>query len=232
LDSKALYNLSYGLYVITSKKESRLNGQVANTVFQISSEPVTIAISLNKNNLTNEYVRESKLFVVSVLSQDAPLSLIGQLGFKSGRDTDKFNGVNYLLSQNGIPYLADNTLAYIGARVISEIDALTHTVFIGEVTEAEILKEGTPMTYAYYQQVKKGSVSKNAPTYIKNQVQETASGKAGKFVCSVCGYIYDPETGDPDNGVPAGTPFEKLPPDWVCPVCGAAKSEFKEEPRG
>ncbi len=229
MNSKALYNLSYGLYVISSKKGSRLNGQVANTVFQISSEPMTIAISLNKKNLTNEYVRESKSFVVSVLSQDAPLSLIGQFGFKSGRDTDKFNGVNYLLSQDGTPYLVDNTLAYIGARVISEIDALTHTVFIGEVMEAEVLKEGTPMTYAYYQQVKKGGVSQNAPTYIKSQAPEAvAAGKTGKFTCSVCGYTYDPEIGDPDNGVPAGTPFEKLSSDWVCPVCGAAKSEFKE----
>jgi len=228
LNSKALYNLSYGLYVIASKKESLLNGQVANTVFQISSEPMTIAISLNKKNLTNEYVRESKSFVVSVLSQDAPLSLIGQFGFKSGRDTDKFQGINYLLSQDGVPYLTDNTLAYMGARVINEIDALTHTVFIGEVTEAEVLKEGTPMTYAYYQQVKKGGVHQNAPTYIKSQAPEAAAEKAGKFVCSVCGYIYDPEMGDPDNGVPAGTPFEKLPSDWVCPVCGAAKSEFKE----
>ncbi|KUK54199.1 MAG: Rubredoxin [Desulfotomaculum sp. 46_296] len=168
-------------------------------------------------------------FLVSVLSQDVPFSLIGQFGFKSGRDTDKFNGINYLLSKDGIPYLVDNTLAYMGARVINEIDALTHTVFIGEVTEAELLKEGTPMTYAYYQQVKKGSVSRNAPTYIKSQAPEAAATeKAGKFVCSVCGYIYDPEMGDPDNGVPAGTPFEKLPSGWGCPVCGAAKSEFKE----
>ena len=95
MNVKALYKLVYGLYVVSSRKEDRLNGQIANTVFQISSEPPTIAVSINKNNLTHEFIEQSKVLAVSVLSQDTPLSFIGHFGFKSGRDIDKLEGINY-----------------------------------------------------------------------------------------------------------------------------------------
>ncbi|NHM28590.1 High molecular weight rubredoxin [Desulfofundulus sp. TPOSR] len=227
LDSKALHKISYGLYVITSKKGDRFNGQIANTVFQISNEPPTIAVSINKQNLTHEFVKESKVFAVSVLAQETPLSLIGRFGFKSGREVDKFDGLKYELSQNGLPYPAEHVLAYLEAKVIQEVDAGTHTIFIGELTDAKVLKEGTPMTYAYYHQVKRGSVPKTAPTFIQKQAEVAV--KMDKYVCSVCGYVYDPEVGDPENGVPPGTPFEKLPGDWTCPVCGVGKEEFEKE---
>ncbi|MCL6560315.1 MAG: flavin reductase [Firmicutes bacterium] len=227
MNSKALHKISYGLYIVTSKKGDRFNGQIANTVFQISNDPVTVAVSINKQNLTNEYIRESKVFTVSVLAQETPLSFVGQFGFKSGREVNKFAGVNYKTSQGGIPYVVDNTLAYLEAKVIKEVDAGTHNIFIGEVAGGEVLKEGAPMTYAYYQQVKRGSVPQTAPTYIQKQEERTV--KMDKYVCTVCGYVYDPETGDPDNNIPPGTPFEKLPDDWVCPVCGAGKEEFEKE---
>jgi flavin reductase (DIM6/NTAB) family NADH-FMN oxidoreductase RutF len=118
MDLKALHSISYGLYVITSKDGDEINGQVANTVFQISNDPPTIAISINKKNLTNEFIKKSGLFAVSVLSQETPLSLIGQFGFKSGRDVDKFRGVNYRTTPKGLPHLVDNVLASIEARVI------------------------------------------------------------------------------------------------------------------
>ncbi len=165
MDPKALFTLSYGLYVVTSRKGERINGQTANTVFQISAEPPTVAVSINKNNLTHEFIREGGFFAVSVLAHDAPLSLIGRFGFKSGREMDKFAGITYRTTQNGIPYLIDHTLAYIEARMIQEVDAGTHTIFIGEITAAEVLREGTPMTYAYYHQVKRGSTPPAAPTY-------------------------------------------------------------------
>jgi flavin reductase (DIM6/NTAB) family NADH-FMN oxidoreductase RutF/rubredoxin len=226
---KALYTINYGMYIVSAQKDGRFNGQVSNTVFQISSEPPTLAISVNKQNLSHEFIREGGYFVVSVLSKDAPLSLIGQFGFKSGREADKFAGINYSTGQSGVPYIQDYTLAYLEARVTKEVDVATHTIFIGEVVNAEVLQEGTPMTYAYYRLVKGGAVPKTAPTCIEVLQEGTKVVKAAQYRCTVCGYLYDPEKGDPDNGIGPGTPFEDLPDDWTCPVCGAAKDAFEKE---
>ena len=227
MNPKALYKLGYGLYVVCSRKGGRLNGQIANTVFQITSEPPTIAVSINKNNLTHELIRESKVMAVSVLSQDTPLSFIGHFGFKSGRDIDKLKGINYKTGETQAPVVTDNALAYLEAKVIQEVDAGTHTIFIGELVDADVIKEGEPMTYAYYHQVKRGSTPRTAPSYVEEKKEEVP--KAPKYRCTVCGYIYDPELGDPDGGIKPGTPFEEIPDDWVCPVCGAAKSDFERE---
>ena len=226
MNLKALYKLGYGLYVVSSRKGDRLNGQIANTVFQITSEPPTIAVSINKNNLTHEFIKESKVLAVSVLSQDTPLSFIGHFGFKSGRDIDKLEGINYKIGETQAPVVTDNTLAYLEAKVIQEVDAGTHTIFVGELVGADVLKEGEPMTYAYYHQVKRGTTPKTAPAYVEEKKVEVI--KTPKYRCTVCGYVYDPELGDPDGGIKPGTPFEEIPDDWVCPVCGAAKSEFEK----
>lgn len=230
MNFKALYKLSYGLYIVSSKKGNRLNGQVANSVFQVTSEPPTIAISINKGNLTHEFIKESKVLSVSMLSRDTPLFFIGRFGFKSGRDINKFEGINYEMDETQAPVLTDNTIAYLEARVTQELDVGTHTIFIGELVGADIVKEGEPMTYAYYHQVKRGTTPKRAPTYIKEIKGVTA--KVTKYKCTVCGYIYDPAKGDPDGGIKPGTPFEEIPDDWVCPVCGVAKSEFEEVEEG
>ena len=226
MNLKALHKLSYGLYVVTSAKGNRLNGQIANTVFQITSEPPTIAVSINKNNLTWEFIKESGVFVVSVLCQDTPLSFIGNFGFKSGRDVDKLKGFQYKMGQTKAPVIMDNTVSYIEARVTGEMDVGTHTIFVGEVIDADIISEKTCMTYDYYQQVKRGTTPKTAPSYI-DEAKE-AKPRMDKYKCSVCGWIYDPELGDQDGGIPPGTPFEKVPDDWVCPVCGAAKDLFEK----
>ncbi len=225
MNLSALYTLSYGLYVIGSRKGERLNGQIANTVFQITSEPPTIAVSINKNNLTHEFIKESKVFTASVLSRDTPLSFIGHFGFKSGREIDKFEGVNYKIGESQAPVVTENALAYLEAKVIQQVDVGSHTIFIGELTAADVIREGEPMTYAYYHQVKRGSTPKTAPSYIEEKKIETI--KAVKYRCTLCGYIYDPELGDPDGSIKPGTPFEELPDSWVCPVCGASKSEFE-----
>lgn len=225
MDLKALHSISYGLYVITSKDGDKINGQVANTVFQISNDPPTIAVSINKKNLTNEFIKKSGSFAVSVLSHETPLSLIGQFGFKSGRDVDKFRGVNYRTTPKGLPYLVDNVLASIEARVIQTVDAGTHNIFVGEITHAEVLKQGNPMTYAYYHQVKRGSTPPSAPTYVK---EEERRNSMDIYECTICGYKYDPGEGDPENDIEPGTPFEELPDDWVCPVCGAGKDVFEK----
>ena len=226
MNLKALYKLSYGLYVVCSGKGTTLNGQIANTVFQVTSEPPVVAVSINKNNLTHEFIRESKLLTVSAIAQDTPLSFIGRFGFKSGRDTDKFQGINYIMGVSQAPVVTENALACLEARIIQEVDVGTHTIFIGQLVGAEVLKEGEPMTYAYYHQVKRGTTPKTAPSYIAEKKEVL---RMAKYRCTVCGYVYDPELGDPDGGIEPGTPFEKIPDDWVCPVCGAAKGDFEKE---
>ncbi|MFW6102113.1 MAG: flavin reductase family protein [Chloroflexota bacterium] len=167
MDLKVLRNCTYGLYVIGSRKGDRLNGQIANTVFQVTSEPPTIAVSINRQNLTHEFISESKVFTASILSQDTPLSFIGHFGFKSGREVDKLKDVNYKLGETEAPIVLDHSLAYLEAKVINQVDVGAHTIFVGELVGADVLNEGEPMTYAYYHQVKRGTTPKTAPSYIK-----------------------------------------------------------------
>jgi flavin reductase (DIM6/NTAB) family NADH-FMN oxidoreductase RutF/rubredoxin len=228
MDSKALYKISYGLYVVTSRREDRINGQIANTIFQITSEPPTIAVSINKQNLTWEYIRTSGVFAAAVLAEDTPLAFIGNFGFKSGRDIDKFVEVGYHNGITGAPLVTDHAVAWLEARVTGQLDAGTHTIFIGELANAVVLNDNPPMTYAYYHQVKRGTTPRTAPSFIVEQEKEVTA-KMDKYTCSVCGWIYDPELGDPDGGIAPGTAFDQIPDDWVCPVCGAAKSDFIKE---
>lgn len=227
MNSKALYKISYGMYVISSRMNDKLNGQIANTVFQITSEPPRIAVSINKQNLTHEFINKSKVFIVSILSKATPMKFIGHFGFKSGRKIDKFRDINYKFGVTGAPIVLEHSIAYLEAEVINMVDVGTHTIFIGKVIDAELITEGEPMTYAYYHEIKQGKAPKTAPTYIKEENQGKVS-KMKKYRCKVCGYVYDPEKGDPDSGINPGTPFEKLPDDWVCPICGAEKSDFEE----
>ena len=230
MNPKALYSLSYGMYIVCSISGEKKNGQIANTLFQVTAEPLQIAVSINKENLTHEYIEKSGCFSVSVLSQDTPMKFIGNFGFKSGRDFDKFEDINYKIGKLGVPIVTDNSVAYMEAEVVDKIDAGTHTIFIGKVVDAEILNDDKPLTYEYYHKIKGGFSPKAAPTYsgkISNK-EKNEVGKMEKYVCKVCGYVYDPEKGDPDNGIEPGTSFEKLPDNWVCPVCGAGKEEFEE----
>lgn len=228
MNPKALHKISYGMYVVTSKMNEKLNGQIANTVFQVTSEPPIIAVSINKQNLTHEFIQKSKVLGVSILSKETPLKLIGRFGFKSGREIDKFNDVSYKIGVTGVPILEDYTIAYLEAEVINAIDVGTHTIYIGKLLNAEIINNKEPMTYAYYHEIKQGRSPKTAPTYIEENKIKKGGSNMKKYRCKVCGYIYDPGKGDPDSGVAPGTPFEELPDDWVCPVCGAGKEEFKE----
>jgi ferric-chelate reductase [NAD(P)H] len=166
MNTSALNKLGYGMYIVASHKGDKLNGQVANTVFQVASEPPTVAVSINKKNLTHEYIEASRVFSASVLSQSTPLSYIGNFGFKSGRDTDKTKGVNYKIGVTGSPIFLDNATAYLEAEVFQDVDAGTHTIFIGKIIAAEVLSENPCMTYEYYHQVKRGTTPKTAPSYI------------------------------------------------------------------
>ncbi len=232
MNPTVLYKLSYGLYVVTSKYDDKLNGQIANTAFQITSQPPTIAISINKDNLTHDYISKSGLFVVSILSQKASMQLIGKFGFKSGRDIDKLQDTKYRLSSNKIPIILDSCIAYLEAKVINQLDINTHTLFIGEIIDADLLDNEIPMTYDYYHKVKNGKSPKSAPTYVEDVKQKEGkkkgvTGTMKKYKCTVCGYVYDPAVGDEDSGIKPGTPFEDIPDDWTCPVCGVSKDDFE-----
>ena len=166
MDTNVLHNIGYGMYIVSSNKGDRFNGQVANTVFQITSQPATIAVSINKDNLTHEYIENSNRFSVSVLSEEAPLNFIGKFGFRSGRNGDKFKDVRSKKLASGCPVVLDNAIAYLEVKVINKLDCGTHRLFMGEMTGSEVLKTGSPMTYAYYHQVKRGITPKTAPTFI------------------------------------------------------------------
>lgn len=232
MNTEALQKIGYGLYLVSSGNGSKLNGQIANVVFQVTAEPSTIAVCINKKNFTHQLIDENRIFTVSILAKDTPLVFIRNFGFRTGRDFDKFQNIPYKIGTTGAPVVTENAVAYIEAKVINDVDCGTHTIFVGEVVNADVFSEAEPMTYAYYRNVKGGKTAKTAPTYVGKSVQDSISNKGGtimeKYECAICGYIYDPSKGDPDNGVPAGTSFEDIPLGWVCPVCGAGKEEFQK----
>ena len=122
MNLKAIQKICYGVYIISSKKDDKINGQIANTAFQITSDPPTLAISVNKQNLTHQFIESSKVFTVSILSKFAPMTLIGKFGFKSGRDIDKFAETKYKLGQGGAPIVLDSTVGFLECEVLSMTD--------------------------------------------------------------------------------------------------------------
>ena len=231
MNRTAFHKISYGLYIITSGRDGKFNGQIANSVIQVTSNPPSLAISINKENYTHELIEKSRKFVVSVLSEATPMTFIGLFGFKCGRDIDKLKNVKTKTGATGVPIVLDNTVSYIEVEVDKDMDCGTHTIFFGKVVDADVLSEAEPMTYAYYQNVKGGKSPKTAPTYVKEEpdAKPAATPAAARYVCTVCGYVYDPAKGDPDNGIAPGTKFADLPDSWTCPVCGADKSQFTKE---
>jgi flavin reductase (DIM6/NTAB) family NADH-FMN oxidoreductase RutF/rubredoxin len=228
MNRSALHKISYGLYIVTSGQDGKFNGQVANSMFQVTSDPATVAISINKQNYTSELIKLSRKFVVSILVEDTPMTFIGLFGFKSGRDVNKLQNVKTKTGATGVPIVLENAVSYIEVALDKELDCGTHTIFVGTIVDCDVISNAEPMTYAYYQKVKGGKSPKTAPTYSKEE-PAAAPQAAVNYVCSICGYVYDPANGDPDNGVAAGTKFEDLPESWTCPVCGADKSKFEKQ---
>ncbi|MCK5832487.1 rubredoxin [bacterium] len=225
LDLSALWNLSYGLYVVSSTDGTRNNGQIANAIIQVTAEPPKIAVALNKNTLTHSFIDKSHLLSISILDEETPMTMIGLFGFRSGRDTDKMSQCIHRLGNNGCPVVTDHTVSTIEGKVVDSLDVGTHTIFIAEIIGGKVLSNKKPMTYKYYHTVLKGKAQANAPTFRGDQKEKPKENKM-KYVCDICSWEYDPETGDPDNGVAAGTAFEDIPDDWTCPVCGATKDQF------
>jgi flavin reductase (DIM6/NTAB) family NADH-FMN oxidoreductase RutF/rubredoxin len=229
---ESFHKISYGLYIIAASHENKLNGYIANTAFQITADPPQLAISCSKENHTTALIRESGLFSVSVLRKEASSGLIRQFGYTSGKSENKFEQIEYKKGSSGVPVVLSDCVAWFECRVTNEYDAGTHLVFIGEVMETEMLDpESDVLTYEYYREVKKGVAPANAPTYIDpEKLKENPQDKPvlRKFKCIICAFIYDPEKGDPANNIPPGTPFEDLPEDYECPVCGAGPGMFTE----
>lgn len=225
----AFYALSYGIYVVGSAYEGRMYGYIANTAFQVTAEPPQIAISCHKDNRSHKAIEESGSFSLSVLHVDVSKELITAFGYQSDEKLDKFASFTHMLGITGSPVLLDDTVAYFECRVTKVVDLGTHHLFIGEVVTAVHLKEEKePLTYREYRIKRKAFSPKNSPTFIKKEEStEVISDKEHqKYVCPSCGYIYDPLEGDADGGIAPGTPFEDLPDDWICPVCGVSKESF------
>lgn len=201
MDNKALYNIACGLFVLTAADGSKQNGCIINTVMQVTSKPVKISITVNKENFTTDLILKSGKFNVSCIDESAKFSLFERFGFASGRDTDKFSGfAGYKTASNGINYVTEGTNAFFSAKVVDTVDAGTHYVFIAEVEEAEVLSDNLSATYSYYH--------KN----IKPKPEIKKSEK-NRWVCKICGYVYE---GD------------ELPEDYICPICKHPASDFEK----
>ncbi len=200
MDLNALNHISYGLYVLSVRLGDKDNGCIVNTVTQVTSSPTRIAVTVNKQNLTHDVLLHTGSFNVSVISESAKFALFKRFGFQSGRDADKFDGLSGMRrAANQIAYITEGISAYLSAKVISSVDLGTHTLFIAEVTECEVLSEDAPMTYAYY----------HANVKPKPEASPAAKG----FRCKICGYIYE---GD------------ELPPDFICPWCKHGVEDFEK----
>jgi flavin reductase (DIM6/NTAB) family NADH-FMN oxidoreductase RutF len=164
MDLKVLQKFSYGVYLVGSRNSDAVNGQIANSLMQVSAEPPQVAVCIHHQNLTHQYISDSHAFSVSVLAKETPLKFIIPFGFKTGKDTEKFKNVDYGLS-NGLPVLNEYCVGYLACNVQKQLDLATHTLFIGEVVDADIKDNSEPLTYSYYHKVKNGKVQRRAPTY-------------------------------------------------------------------
>ena len=239
---KAFHKLSYGLYLIASEYQGKKSGYIANTAFQVTSEPPQLAISCHKDNFSAQIILNSGAFSVSVLKREVNMKIIGDFGFMSSTDINKFAGINYLKGLSGSPIVTDSAVAWFDCKVVKSIDLGSHYLIVGEVIDSDELSDEEPLTYQYYREKYKMFSPKNSPTYIeKSKLEAETSATAvtveepehehifdgENYICQICGYTYNPEEGDPTMGIPPGTPFEKLPEDYKCPVCNASKEYFK-----
>jgi flavin reductase (DIM6/NTAB) family NADH-FMN oxidoreductase RutF/rubredoxin len=245
---KAFHKLSYGLYIIATELNNEKFGYIGNTAFQVTSEPAQIAISSHKKNYTTDKILRSGKFSISVLKKEVNTSLIGEFGFMSGAEFDKFRNVNTITAVTGAPIIIDSSVAWFDCKVVNSVDVGSHILIIGEVLDSDVISGEEPLTYDYYREKYKMLAPKNAPTYVEKErlekeivpeneskpekkdevVTKESVSELDSYTCSICGFQYDPEEGDPTLGIPPGTPFEDLPDDYKCPICNAGKEYFKK----
>lgn len=214
-----LGNLSYGMYAIGVKDGEKPNACIVNTVMQISkatpSEQPLVTVAMNKANYSCQCIEKEGIFTISVLSEATPATVIGALGFVSGRSTNKLENIRHKVLIEGVPVVKENTCCWFLCRVKDKMETKDQVVFVAEITAGSDVAVGTPMTYHYYVEHMSGVSPKTSPTYLPPaHTFDKSSGES--FVCSVCGYVYQ----DPNFG------FEELPPDWTCPICKMPKKAF------
>jgi len=205
LDDKALFSLSYGLFVLSAREGERDNGCIINTAMLVTVKPQRLIITVDKANLTHDMVLATGAFCLSVLSEEADMELIRRFGFQSGRRADKFAGFEHYTRRggDGLAYVTKGTNARISCRVVSTLDLGTHTLFLADIIEAQVLSAAPSATYAYYQ------------AHIKPRPQPAPTAPPPgrhRWICKVCGYIYEGEF---------------LPPDYICPLCKHPASDFE-----
>ena len=201
MDKKALYQLTYGVFLLSTKAGDKVNGCITNTCIQVANSPTRVAISVLNTNYTCDLIKESGIFALSLLDNTCTFQTIKHFGFQSGRDVDKFDGLTLPTDVNGVPYLAWQTTAVISCKVLESTDLGSHTLFIAEVVDAKLLNDNAPLTYADYQ------------ANVKPKPQEVKKEK--KIVgwrCKICNYVYE---------------CSDLPADFTCPLCGHDKDDFE-----
>ena len=204
MDKKAIYNLSYGVFMVSTKAGEVANGCITNTCIQVAGNPVRIAISVLNSNYTCDLIKESGIFAVSILDNDCTFETIKHFGFQSGRDVDKFGNITPPTDCNDVPYLGWQSCAVISGKVVEQHDLGTHTIFIAEVVDANVLSDKEPITYAKYQ------------NEIKPKNNAASAKEDGKKIvgwrCKICNYVYE---------------GSKLPEDYACPLCGHGADDFE-----
>lgn len=201
MDEKALFKLSYGLFVLTGKSGDKANGCIINTCNQVASNPARLAISVINGNYTCDLIKESGVFALSVLDETTSFETIRHWGMQSGRNVDKMKGIDLPVDTNAVPYLSWSTCAVFSCRVTEKIDLGSHTLFIGEIVDSMVTGNGKPVTYADY----------HAKIKPKNETVKPGR-KIKAWRCRICGFIYE------------GT---ELPEDYLCPLCGHPKEDFE-----
>ena len=201
MDNKALYNLTYGVFMLSVKSGDKVNGCITNTCMQIANSPTRIAISVLNTNYTCDLLKESGLFALSLLSEDCSFETIKHFGFQSGRNVDKFDGLTMPVDCNGIPYMGWHACAVISGKVLEQKDLGSHTLFIAELVDAVLLNDKAPLTYADYQ-------NRVKPKPQKKQEDKKIVG----WRCKICNYVYE---------------GSELPADFSCPVCGHGPDDFE-----
>lgn len=198
--SNPLFNITYGLYILTAEENGKDNGCVINTLMQQTDTPKRISVTVNKQNYTHGMIKRTKKFNVSILTTETPFEVFRHFGFQSGADNEKFfKNPNETRSDNGVLYLTGCTNGYFSGAVVEEVDMGTHTMFIAEITQSEALSDAESLTYAYY----------HANIKPKPQPKEEKKG----WRCKICGYVYE---------------GEELPEDYVCPVCKHGREDFEK----
>ncbi|MEE1026272.1 MAG: flavin reductase, partial [Acutalibacteraceae bacterium] len=197
-DLTALFNIGYGLYVVTSNDGKKDNGLIVNTVTQVTNTPNRVAVTINKENYSHHVIKQTGKMNINCLSTDAPFSVFENFGFKSGRNTDKFENCEPLRSDNGLVFLPRYINSFMSLKVEQYVDLDTHGMFICSVTEARVISNQETMTYTYY---------------LNNvKPKPETEGKKG-YVCKICGYVYEGDT---------------LPEDFICPLCKHGVADFEE----